>query len=405
MATKTQIALPRKLIPVFAPPRGAVRYRGAYGGRGSGKSFSFAKMAAVWGYAEPLRILCTREFQASIKESFHAELKNAINSEEWLAAHYGVGVDFLRGDNGTEFIFKGLRNNIQSIKSLAQIDLCIVEEAEDIPETSWLSLEPTIRAPKSEIWPIWNPCSTESPVDTRFRKKADDSMIIAELNYQDNPRFPKVLEQQRQRDEKNLSPETYAHVWDGEYLVISEAQVFANKFTVKEFEPTKLWDGPYYGLDFGFSTDPSAGNKSWIYEDDLYIEYEFYEYGMDIDDMPDALIEALPGVEKHTCRADNARPESISYLRRNGVLGCKPCKKGKGSIEDGVEKIKSFRNVYIHPRCIHTKNEFMLYSYKTDRLTGDVLPIIIDANNHSIDSLRYALEPVQRGGFDYGSLL
>ena len=87
-----------------------MRFRGAYGGRGSAKSFSFAKMAAIWGYAEPLRILCTRDIQDSIKESFHAELKNAIASEQWLEAAYDVGIDYLRGKNGTEFIFKGLRH-------------------------------------------------------------------------------------------------------------------------------------------------------------------------------------------------------------------------------------------------------------------------------------------------------
>lgn len=149
--TQVDVKLPPKLVPVFAPPRGELRYRGAYGGRGSAKSFSFAKMAAIYGYMEPLRILCTRDIQDSIKESFHAELKNAIASEPWLAAAYDVGVDYLRGHNGTEFIFKGLRHNISSIKSTAQIDLCIVEEAEDVPQYSWDDLEPTIRTPKSEI--------------------------------------------------------------------------------------------------------------------------------------------------------------------------------------------------------------------------------------------------------------
>src|SRR6056297_3152209 len=114
-------------------------------------------MAAVWGYAEPLRILCTREFQASIKESFHAELKATIHSIPWLTANYDVGADYLRGKNGTEFIFRGLRRSMQSIKSMAQIDLCIVEEAEDVPEHSWRDLIPTVRADRSEIWCIWNP--------------------------------------------------------------------------------------------------------------------------------------------------------------------------------------------------------------------------------------------------------
>lgn len=118
--TEAMIRLPPKLVPIFSKPRGAVQYRCAYGGRGSGKSFNFAKMAAVWGYAEPLRVLCTREFQASIKESFHAELKAAIASEPWLEAHYDVSIDYLRGSNGTEFIFRGLRHGVSSIKSLAK---------------------------------------------------------------------------------------------------------------------------------------------------------------------------------------------------------------------------------------------------------------------------------------------
>src|SRR5690606_23977454 len=113
------IRLPPKLVPVFAPPRGSVQYRNLHGGRGSGKSFNAAKIAAGWGYAEPLRILGAREYQASISESFHAELKAAIASEPWLEAHYDVGVDYLKRANGTQFIFRRLRRNSQSIKSLA----------------------------------------------------------------------------------------------------------------------------------------------------------------------------------------------------------------------------------------------------------------------------------------------
>lgn len=131
--SEVAVSLPPKLVPLFTPPRGDLRFRVAYGGRGSGKSFTFALMAAIWGYAEPLRILCTRELQVSIKESMHAEIKNAIASLPWLAAHYDVGEAYIRGKNGTEFIFRGLRHNISAVKSMAQIDLCIVEEAADVP--------------------------------------------------------------------------------------------------------------------------------------------------------------------------------------------------------------------------------------------------------------------------------
>lgn len=395
--TTARIQLPPKLVGAFSPPRGGVQYRGAYGGRGSGKSFSFALMAALWGYAEPLRILCTRELQASIKESFHAELKAAIASQPWLEAHYDVGVDYLRGKNGTDFIFRGLRHNTGSIKSLAKIDLTIVEEAEDVPEQSWLALEATVfRQPKSELWPIWNPRLENSPVDKRFRQQRPDNAIIVELNHSDNPFFPPGLETLRKREQERLDPNTYAHIWEGDYLENSEAQILAGKVAVREFEPENGWDGPYYGLDFGFAVDPTAAIEAWVHEGELYIHRELYRSALELDDTADALRTALPGIERHVCRADNARPESISYLKRHGLPKVAACVKGKGSVEDGVAHIKSYRTVVIHPRCRHTIDEARRYSYKVDRLTGDVLPVIVDAYNHAIDALRYALEPIMK---------
>lgn len=395
-AQSAQIKIPDKLAPIFKRPRGQVRYRGAFGGRGSAKSFTFAKMAALFGYAEPLRILCTREYQNSIRESFHAELANAINSEPWMMSFYEIGESFISGANGTEFIFKGLRHNISSIKSMAQIDLCIVEEAEDVPESSWVALTPTIRAEQSEIWVIWNPRLKNSPVDTRFRQNQDDDMLIAELNYPDNPWFPTVLEKERQRDQRNCDPSVYAHIWEGAYLEITDAQILKGKVKIQEFIPSLSWDGPYFGADWGFSIDPTGLIKSWIYDDCLYIEHEAYGVGVEIDETPD-LFRSIPGSEKHVIRADNARPETISYMRRAG-FNVRPAQKGKGSVEDGIAFLRGFKAIVVHPRCKHFINESRLYSYKTDRLSGDVLPIIIDNNNHLIDALRYALEPVMHRG-------
>ena len=142
--SQAEIILPPKLVPILAPQRGEARYRCMYGGRGSAKSFSAAIMAAVWGYAEPLRILCVREFQASIKESFHAELKSAIEAYPWLEHHYDIGVDYLRGQNGTEFIFRGLRRKEHSIKPWPKTARTIVEDTEDIPEGPWPAPEATV---------------------------------------------------------------------------------------------------------------------------------------------------------------------------------------------------------------------------------------------------------------------
>ena len=396
-----RIELPPKLLPVFAPKRGDLRYRGAYGGRGSGKSFTFAKMAAIWGVVEPLRILCTRELQVSIKESFHAELKSAINATPWLSAAYEVGVDYIRGKNGTEFIFRGLRHNIGAIKGLAQIDLCIVEEAEDIPEASWIDLEPTIRAPLSEIWVIWNPRTDGSPVDKRFVRESPPRSAVVQMNYMDNPWFPMVLDEQRQHQRLIFDDATYAHIWEGAYLQRTDAQIFAGKFRVADFEPGADWDGPYCGLDFGFAQDPTAAVKAWVHDGALYIEYEAGRTGLELDDTARFVIDRIPGFDDHAIRADSARPESISYLKRHGMPRMQGAEKGKGSVEDGIEFIKSFTEVVIHSRCTAVVEEFRKYSYKVDRLSGDVLPVIVDSWNHYIDALRYALEPImkqQKGG-------
>src|SRR5690625_1560785 len=396
--TTIKVELPPKLIPVLSPPLGTYRYRVLRGGRGSGKSFSVAKMSAVWGAAQPMRILCTREFQNSIKQSFYAEVANAIKSDPWLESVYEVGRDFIRHKwNGTEYLFAGLRHNIDSIKSMAQVNLVIVEEAETVPHASWRDLIPTIRAADSEIIIIYNPKRRDSWVAQQFDGDAlPPRTALATVNAEDNPWFPEVLDEQRLHDREHLDPALYRHIWEGAYYEQSDAQVFAGRYRVAEFEAQKGWDGPYFGLDFGFSMDETAGVKAWIHDNTLYIEHELYEKRLELDDTADAMIKALPGCEKHVVRADSARPESISYLKRNGIPRIEACKKGKGSVEDGVEFIKSFKQVVIHSRCRNTVNEFDLYSYKVDRLSGDVLCAIIDANNHVIDSLRYALEPLMR---------
>jgi len=397
--TTARIKLPPKLVPVFSPPRGAMQYRGAYGGRGSGKSFNFAKMAAIWGYVEPLRILCTRDLQISIKESFHAELKAAIDSEPWLAAHYDVGVDYLRGRNGTEFLFRGLRHSIGSIKSMAKIDLTIVEEAEDAPESAWLALEATVfRQPKSEMWVIWNPSLDGSPVDERFRKNPPGRSLIVEMNHGDNPFFPAGLEELRVREQERLDPATYAHVWEGAYLQNSDAQVFANKYRVAEFAPDAGWDGPYFGIDFGFAQDPTTAVKCWVNNETLYIEHEAGKVGLELDDTAAHIAERVPDIAMHASRADSARPESISYLKRHGLPRIEGVKKWPGSVEDGIQHMRSYREIIIHPRCTGTVREFLLYSYKVDRMSGDVMPAVVDAMNHFIDAIRYALGPLIKHG-------
>ena len=400
--TQARIKIPPRLVPIFAPERGTAQYRALFGGRGSAKSYSAAMMAAIWGYAEPLRILCTRQFQVSIRESFYAELKAAIESTPWLANHYDIGRDYLRGKNGTEFVFRGLERNEQSLKSLAKIDLTIVEEAEDVAESAWLALEATVfRQPKSELWAIWNPRLEGSPVDKRFRQHPPKRALIAEINWQDNPFFPAGLEELRQRQQRLLDPATYAWVWDGAYLTNSDAQVFAGKIATADFTPDSTFDGPYFGGDFGFSQDPTAAVAVWIKGDDCYISHEAFRTGLELDDTAEFINRKIPGFEREVSRWDNARPESISYLKRHGLPKAQAVSKWPGSVEDGVTFLRSFGRIVIHPRCTEMQREARLYSYKVDRLTGDVTSTIVDAHNHGWDAVRYALAPMvrKRGGF------
>ena len=391
-----RINLPPKLVPVFAAQN--VRYRAAYGGRGSGKTRTFAKMAAVHGYRMGMAgrkgsILCGREYMNSLEDSSLEEIKQAIYSEPFLLNYYHVGDKYIKSHDGTiKFLFAGLRHNLDSIKSKSEVLLAWVDEADAVSDIAWRKLRPSVRAKDSEIWATWNPEIDGSATDNFFIKNPPSGLAITSINYQDNPFFSDELENERLID-LTRDPDMYAHVWDGQYLSRSDAQIFAGRWDVKEFTPGKNWDGAYFGLDFGFSQDPTAAVKCWIYDDQLWIEYEAGKTGLELDHTPRYLIDRMPDIAAHVVRADSARPESISYLRRFGVPRCTGVEKGKGSVEDGIAFIKSFRRINIHPRCEEVRKEFRLYSYKVDRLTSDVLPQIVDKHNHYIDALRYALEP------------
>ena len=393
--TTEDVKLPEKILTALAPERGSYQYRVMRGGRGSGKSVGAAVVALSWGYASRMRILCVRQFQNSIRDSFYAELIEAMDQNPWLADQYTVTRESITGKNGTQFIFKGLDRNPQSIKSLAKIDLTIVEEAEDIPEPSWINLEATVfRQPRSELWAIYNPKTENSPVDKRFIKNKAPNSIVVDVNWSDNPFFPDGLDTLRRRDLEVFDYATYAWIWEGAYLKNSKAQIFHDKFKVKDFEPGANWDGPYQGLDWGYSQDPTALIRCYVNDECLWITHEAGSVGVELDDVPSLV--PTDDWNKYVTRADSAQPAMISHVRRKGMSRIEGAKKGKGSVEDGIQFIRSFKKIYVHPRCKSTLNELNTYSWKVDRLSGDILSIPVDANNHWIDALRYALEPIMR---------
>ncbi len=376
-----------------------IRFRGMKGGRGSGKTRQAASMtAAVAVYFSQRKlkgnILCAREYMNSLADSSLEEIKTAIY-ENNMGYYFDVGEKYIRtADKRVSYLFAGLNRNVNSLKSKSNIILAWVDEAESVSEMAWAKLIPTVRGQRSEIWLTWNPETEDSSTDKRFGKDQIKHGKIVTVNYSDNPWFPEVLEKSRLADLENLDPATYAWIWEGAYRVESDAQILNGKVAVKEFEPEKHWGGPYYGLDWGFSQDPTAAIKCWTDDNILYIEYEAGKVGLELDDTAEYLISRMPGIEKYRIYADSARPESISHVKRNGLPFIKPVKKWPGSVEDGIAHLRSYKSIIIHPRCKQTIRESRLYSYKVDKNSGDVLPDIIDANNHFLDACRYSLSPM-----------
>ena len=394
--TTEQIQLPKKLISVFIAEK--VRYRGAHGGRGSAKTRSFALMTAVKGYQFAEAgisgvILCAREFMNSLADSSMEEVKQAIRSVDWLADYYDIGQNYIRTKNGlVSYVFCGLRHNLDSIKSKARILLCWVDEAENVSEIAWRKLTPTVREDNSEIWVTWNPETKGSPTDIRFRQNPPENAVIVEMNYNDNPFFPDVLEQERLNDLARLDYASYAWIWEGAYLENSDKQVLSGKYIIEEFDDDlyKKAERLLFGGDFGFANDPNTLIRFFILDDCLYIEYEAYGVHVELDEMPQ-FYDSVPESRKWSIKGDGSRPETISYIRREGFK-ISAAKKWQGSVEDGISHLKGFKQIIIHPRCKHTAEEARLYSYKTDRVTEEVLPIIEDKNNHCWDAIRYGLD-------------
>ena len=674
-----QIQLPDKLKFLLSEKH---RYKVAYGGRASGKSYSMILASLARAMEKKVRILCVRQFQNSIADSVHKLIADTIYRLK-LDKFFTVTQSSIRCINGSEFIFKGIHNNVQEIKSLEGIDIAVCEEAQNVPDDSWEVLIPTIRKEGSEIWICFNPQMEDDATYRRFVKNPPPDCKSVLINYTDNPWCPEVMKKEAENC-KAVDMAKYEHIWLGHTVLETDAQIFKGKFELLDFEAEEYTEF-YYGADWGFaclggntlvstdkgdipikdikvgdrvltrdgykrvihtknkgkkdvylldfsnknniiitgdhkiftengwtrvdklkeneticvkkstlmgklikgiqkvsilttsiikpekskeSTTGTYGNitmekfqkdilsttkmetrlitrlktlfvsplwniqrfimeKSWglfqkklqaetdiqkktgqneeknqlklpkidvvyvknvennlllpmsikssvvqnveksliqgiaklntfakyvgkslwhrlttlekpvlknvpinltllkeqeevfditvengeffangllvhncdptalircfIEDNCLYVDYESFGVGVEIDELPQ-LFKKVPESEKWKIRADCSRPETISYMARHGY-NCVAAEKWQGSVEDGIEFLRSFDKIYIHPRCKHLYEEFKYYSYKKDRVSGDILPIVVDAWNHGIDAIRYALQP------------
>ena len=238
--TVATLQMPAKLVPVF---EGEADVRGAYGGRGSGKTRTFAKMTAVRAHMWDMMgregmILCARQFMNSLADSSLEEIKAAIRSEPWLEPHFEIGETYVRTKSKRiSYAFVGLARNLNSIKSKSRILLAWVDEAEPVTEEAWSKLIPTLREEDSELWLTWNPERKKSATNQRFRhaNDNDERTKIVEINWRDNPWFPEILNRTRLKDQRER-PDQYEHIWEGAYITVAEGAYYARQLTIARQE-------------------------------------------------------------------------------------------------------------------------------------------------------------------------
>ena len=418
--TALRYQTPRAFVPLRAPRR----FKGAKGGRGGAKSHIFAERFVIDSVRGHVRTACVREVQQSIKDSVKLLIEDKI-AKHRLRGHFKITEREIVGPNESLFIFRGLQNHTAaSIKSLEGFNRVWYEEAQTLTQRSLDLAIPTFRTPGTEQYFSWNPEFATDPVDKFFNENIaanDPDFALITVNYEDNPWFPEDLRRDMERD-KLRDPDKYNWIWRGGYRQNSEAQVF-RKWKIERFEtPGNVKF--LYGADWGFSVDPTVLIRCFIQGRTLFIDREVWAIGCDTDHIPflfggfkDDHInrlnaqsvesakrqpwakagewEGIAGARNASIIADSARPETISFMQKHGFPQMAKAIKGPGSVEDGIEFLKSY-DIVVHPDCMHTIDELKLFSYKIDKKTGLVTTDLEDKNNHTIDAGRYAVENVRR---------
>ena len=341
------------------------------------------------------RAVCVREVQGSLRDSSKQLIEDKIRQYK-AQKYFDIRNAFIRTPGSGIIIFRGMSHaTADSLKSLEDFRIAWVDEAQRLKANSWKKLRPTIRARGSQIWASWNPDQSTDPVDDFYRHAPKDLARCVTVTWRDNPWFPEELEQERVYDQ-GRDIDTYNHVWEGAYDEKSEARVF-KRWRVGTREEFEKLDRSLllYGVDFGFANDPTVAIEAVPVGRTLYITGEAWKIGLEIDHIPAFFNAHLPDMKSRVIRADGARPETISYLRRNGFQSIQAAIKGPGSIKEGVEFLKSY-DIVAHPDCVHVINELTHFKYKVDEKTGLVLPVLPDKQNHTIDAIRYLAERLRR---------
>jgi phage terminase large subunit len=397
-----RLQLPAKLEPLFSPKR----YKVMYGGRGGGKSWGVAQALLALGADRPLRILCGREVQKSMRDSVHRLLKDSI-VRLGLEAFYEVLDTEIRGANGTIFLFTGLQSHtVDSIKSFEGVDIVWIEEAHGVSKKSWDVLIPTIRKDGSEIWMTLNPDMDTDETYVRFIAAKSDDTWVCEINWRDNPWLPDVLNQERLKAKRSQSREDYEYIWEGKPRTVAEGAIYRHEVVQAitqgrvcpvPYDPAlpvhTVWDlgwndamtigliqkGPMDVRVIGYIED-SHRTLDWYVQQ---LEKNPYRWGTDF----------LP----HDGRTRNfqtgkSTEEQLRAMGRKHVMCL-----SQASVEEGIKAAR-----LLFPRCYFDKD-------KTERLmeclkryrraihtqTGEPMGPLHDEYSHGADMFRYVGQAVE----------
>lgn len=401
---------PEKLQFLFKPQR----YKVAYGGRGSGKSWGFADALLIRGASESLRVLCAREVQNSIKDSVHRLLKDQID-RLGLHEYYTVLDTEIRGrQTDTLFLFSGLSNQtVESLKSIEGVDICWVEEAKNVSKRSWDILTPTIRKANSEIWVTFNPDLETDETYQRFITNPPADCVAVEINWRDNPWFDAVLEQERQ-DTLRRDPDSYSNIWDGKPKRVVDGAVYRDE-VIKLYDEKRarnvpaepilkthtVWDlGWNDSMTIGFWQRSGSEVRCIDYIEDSHktldwyvaeIEKKPYRYGKHY----------IP----HDGAAKNFQTGKSTEEVLKAMLGKNKVVLGKAlDIEEGIKAARMmFPRLYIDlTKCERLLECLKRYRRHISKSTEEATSPLHDQYSHGADMFRYAALVVDKMSNDDG---
>jgi len=374
------ITIPQEFQPLFNKDW---RESAVYGGRFSLKSHTVARILLIRARQSKIRVACFREFQNSIADSSYQLLSDLIK-EYKLTDFKLTNNSIINTINGSDFLFKGLWNNEQSIKSIEGIDVAWVEEAQTVSEKSLEVLTPTVRKDGSQIIYTYNRLLEEDPVHKRLVLDGRPNTLIINVNYDIALKYgmmPDVIRLEME-DDKERRPALYNHKWLGEPYSL-ERKIYKDWNFIESIPHEARLER--YGVDFGYSNDPTSIVAVYKYNDGFILDEITYQKGLSNKQIADI----LKNIDRALVIADSAEPKSIDEIRMYGI-NILPCVKGKDSVNQGIQYVQDQR-ISVTNRSINIQREYKNYFWKMDK-DGRTINVPEGGFDHSMDAIRYGLD-------------